>query len=36
MVFEVLNGADVRSADVLIPSFEEVFFRLVSRKAEDS
>jgi ABC-2 type transport system ATP-binding protein len=36
MVFEVLNGADVRSADVLTPSFDEVFFRLVSRKAEDS
>jgi ABC-2 type transport system ATP-binding protein len=36
MVFEVLNGADVRSADVLTPSFDEVFFRLVSRKAEGS
>lgn len=35
MVFEVLNGADVRSADVLAPSFDEVFFRLVSRKAKD-
>lgn len=28
-VFEALNGADVRSADLLNPSFDEVFFRLV-------
>lgn len=28
-VFDALNGADVRSADVLYPSFDEVFFRLV-------
>lgn len=28
-VFEALNGADVRSADVLTPPFDEVFFRLV-------
>lgn len=28
-VFETLNGADIRSADVLNPSFDEVFFRLV-------
>lgn len=28
-VFEVLKGADVRSADSLNPSFDEVFFRLV-------
>lgn len=28
-VFESLNGTDVRSADVLTPPFDEVFFRLV-------
>lgn len=28
-VFEALNGADIRSADLLNPSFDEVFFRLV-------
>ncbi len=28
-VFEALGGADVRSADLLNPSFDEVFFRLV-------
>ncbi|MDQ4106917.1 MAG: ABC transporter ATP-binding protein, partial [Actinomycetota bacterium] len=28
-VFEALKGADVRSADLLNPSFDEVFFRLV-------
>ncbi len=33
--FEALGGADVRSADVLSPSFDEVFFRLVKRAGED-
>ncbi len=28
-VFEVLRDADVRSADLIYPSFDEVFFRLV-------
>jgi ABC-2 type transport system ATP-binding protein len=28
-VFSALNGADVRSVDILKPSFDEVFFRLV-------
>ncbi len=28
-VFEALNGAEVRSAEILSPSFDEVFFRLV-------
>lgn len=28
-VFETLDGADIRSAEVLNPSFDEVFFRLV-------
>ena len=34
--FEVLNGADVRSADVLSPPFDEVFFRLVKGMGEGS
>ncbi len=31
-VFEALNGADVRSADLLNPSFDEVFFQLVQNE----
>ena len=31
-VFEALDGADVRSADLLNPSFDEVFFRLVQNE----
>ncbi len=30
-VLETLNGADVRSVEVLKPSFDEVFFRLVGK-----
>ncbi len=30
-VLETLNGANVRSVEVLKPSFDEVFFRLVGK-----